>query len=384
MPPYREPDGQECYWSRGNGWVYAALVRTLQTVGKRHKYYKELKADFLTMTRAIAACQRQDGLWNVSMTSTHYAGPELTGTALFLYGLSWGISQGLIKAKTYRPVADRAWQGMERICLHPDGFLGYVQGTGKQPSDGQPVSYTSVPDFEDFGTGCFLLMNCGEKPIFSHNNLVTTVAWKIGNKVNYALEGSIFVGGSVVQWLRDGLGIIRSSAEVESLAASVPDTGGVCFVPALTGLAAPWWDQYARGTLTGISRGTTAAHIARAALEGIAFQTLDIVDAMSRDSGLALRELKVDGGASRNNLLMQFQSDILRAKVIRPAITETTALGAAYLAGIAVGYWSGIDEIRNQWRVDAAFEPTMGASDVATRVEAWHDAVRRTLSNYTK
>lgn len=235
-----------------------------------------------------------------------------------------------------------------------------------------------------YGTGCFLLMNCGEKPIFSHNNLVTTVAWKIGNKVNYALEGSIFVGGSVVQWLRDGLGIIRSSAEVESLAASVPDTGGVCFVPALTGLAAPWWDQYARGTLTGISRGTTAAHIARAALEGIAFQTLDIVDAMSRDSGLALRELKVDGGASRNNLLMQFQSDILRAKVIRPAITETTALGAAYLAGIAVGYWSGIDEIRNQWRVDAAFEPTMGASDVATRVEAWHDAVRRTLSNYTK
>lgn len=157
VPPYREPDGQECYWSRGNGWVYAALVRTLQTVGKRHKYYKELKADFLTMTRAIAACQRQDGLWNVSMTSTHYAGPELTGTALFLYGLSWGISQGLIKAKTYRPVADRAWQGMERICLHPDGFLGYVQGTGKQPSDGQPVSYTSVPDFEDFGTGCFLL-----------------------------------------------------------------------------------------------------------------------------------------------------------------------------------------------------------------------------------
>ena len=141
MPPYREPDGQECYWSRGNGWVYAALVRTLQTVGKRHKYYKELKADFLTMTRAIAACQRQDGLWNVSMTSTHYAGPELTGTALFLYGLSWGISQGLIKAKTYRPVADRAWRGMERICLHPDGFLGYVQGTGKQPSDGQPLRF---------------------------------------------------------------------------------------------------------------------------------------------------------------------------------------------------------------------------------------------------
>ncbi|MBR3911983.1 MAG: glycerol kinase GlpK, partial [Alistipes sp.] len=197
-----------------------------------------------------------------------------------------------------------------------------------------------------YGTGCFLLMNSGEKPIDSKNNLLTTVAWKIGDKVNYALEGSIFVGGSVVQWLRDGLGIIRSSSEVEALAASVPDTAGVYFVPALTGLAAPYWDQYARGSISGISRGTTAAHIARAALEGIAYQTLDIVDAMQRDSGIELCELKVDGGAARNNLLMQFQSDLLSTRVIRPQVTETTALGAAYLAGLAVGYWDSIDDIK--------------------------------------
>lgn len=235
-----------------------------------------------------------------------------------------------------------------------------------------------------YGTGCFLLMNCGEKPIMSKNNLLTTIAWKIGDKVNYALEGSIFVGGSVVQWLRDGLGIIRSSSEIEALASSVPDTGGVYFVPALTGLAAPWWDQYARGTITGISRGTTAAHIARAALEGIAFQTLDITEAMTKDAGLALRGLKVDGGASRNNLLMQFQSDILRTEVIRPAITETTALGAAYLAGLAVGYWSGTDELHRQWRVERQFLPAMPASDVSRRIDEWHNAVKRTLSNYTK
>ena len=207
------------------------------------------------------------------------------------------------------------------------------------------------------GTGCFLLMNSGEKPIDSKNNLLTTVAWKIGDKVNYALEGSIFVGGSVVQWLRDGLGIIRSSSEIEALAASVPDTAGVYFVPALTGLAAPYWDQYARGSISGISRGTTAAHIARAALEGIAYQTLDIVDAMQRDAGIDLRELKVDGGAARNNLLMQFQADVLSTKVIRPKVTETTALGATYLAGLAVGFWGSVDEIRELWQADQVFEP---------------------------
>ncbi len=233
-----------------------------------------------------------------------------------------------------------------------------------------------------YGTGCFLLMNSGEKPIDSKNNLLTTVAWKIGDKVNYALEGSIFVGGSVVQWLRDGLGIIRSSSEVEALAASVPDTGGVYFVPALTGLAAPYWDQYARGSISGISRGTTAAHIARAALEGIAYQTLDIVDAMQRDSGIELCELKVDGGAARNNLLMQFQSDLLATRVIRPQVTETTALGAAYLAGLAVGYWDSIDDIKQQWQAEHVFEPTAEREQIEKAVEGWHDAVHRVLKNY--
>ena len=230
-----------------------------------------------------------------------------------------------------------------------------------------------------YGTGCFLLMNSGEKPIASANNLLTTIAWKVGDKVNYALEGSIFVGGSVVQWLRDGLGIIRSSSEIEELAASVPDTNGVYFVPALTGLAAPYWDQYARGAISGISRGTTAAHIARAALEGIAYQTLDIVGAMQRDSGITLRELKVDGGAARNDLLMQFQSDLLDTRVIRPSVTETTALGAAYLAGLAVGYWDSIDDIKRQWQAERIFEPTTDRAHIAEAVEGWKDAVRRVL-----
>ena len=229
-----------------------------------------------------------------------------------------------------------------------------------------------------YGTGCFLLMNTGEKPIMSKNNLLTTVAWKIGDKVQYALEGSIFVGGSVVQWLRDGLGIIRSSSEIEALAASVPDNGGVYFVPALTGMGAPYWDSSARGLISGITRGTTAAHIARAALEGIAFQTMDIVNAMQNDAGVKLSELKVDGGASRNNLMMQFQADILDTSVIRPKVTETTAMGAAYLAGLAVGFWASIDEIKRQWQVDAQFKPS--GADMASFKAGWADAIGRTIN----
>ena len=231
-----------------------------------------------------------------------------------------------------------------------------------------------------YGTGCFMLMNSGERPIMSSNNLLTTIAWKIGDKVNYALEGSIFVAGSVVQWLRDGLGIIRSSSEVEELAASVPDNGGVYFVPALTGLGAPHWDQYAKGSIYGLSRGTTAAHIARAALEGIAFQTMDIVNAMQKDAGVTLKELKVDGGASRNNLLMQFQADILGTSVIRPIVTETTALGAAYLAGLAVGYWESIDHIKSQWGVEMEFKPEASQESVDQLKAGWADAIGRTLS----
>ena len=231
-----------------------------------------------------------------------------------------------------------------------------------------------------YGTGCFLLMNSGTKPILSSHNLLTTIAWKIGDTVNYALEGSIFVGGSAVQWLRDGLGIIKSSSEIEGLAMTVPDNGGVYFVPALTGLGAPYWDQYAKGTICGLTRGTTAAHIARAALEGIAFETMDIVNAMEKDSGIRLSELKVDGGASRNNLMMQFQADVLGTKVIRPKVTETTAMGACYLAGLATGYWSSLDDIRRQWAADKVFEPLAPAEKVLALKNGWADAIKRTLS----
>ena len=232
-----------------------------------------------------------------------------------------------------------------------------------------------------YGTGCFLLMNSGSTPILSENKLLTTIAWKIGGCVNYALEGSIFVAGSVVQWLRDGLGLIRSSAEVEALADTVPDNGGVYFVPALTGLGAPYWDQYAKGGIHGITRGTKAGHIARAALEGIAFQTMDIVEAMRRDAGVELAGLKVDGGASRNNLLMQFQADILGTTVVRPQVTETTALGAAYLAGLAAGFWSGLEELKSQWKAERSFVPSASESSVAAARAGWRDAVTRTLSD---
>lgn len=231
-----------------------------------------------------------------------------------------------------------------------------------------------------YGTGCFLLMNTGKDAILSKNNLLTTIAWKIGDEVTYALEGSIFVGGSCVQWLRDGLKIIQNSGEVEGLATSVEDNAGVYFVPALTGLGAPYWDPHAKGTITGITRGTTTAHIARAALEGIAFQTMDIVNAMQKDAGIPLGSLKVDGGASRNNYMMQFQADILGTNVVRPTCVETTAKGAAYLAGLAVGFWGSIDEIREQWGIDRTFTPVAPASKVNELKEGWADAVGRALS----
>ena len=231
-----------------------------------------------------------------------------------------------------------------------------------------------------YGTGCFVMLNVGEKPVLSKNNLLTTVAWKIGDKVNYALEGSIYVGGSVVQWIRDGLGFIKSSSEIEELASTVPDSGGVYFVPALTGLAAPYWDPYARGLICGITRGTTRAHIARAALDGIAFQTYDIAQAMAKDMNAPLTELKVDGGASRNNLLMQFQANLLGINVVRPKITETTALGAAYLAGLAVGFWESIDELRQQWQVERTFEPVKDSPEIEEAKKGWADAIQRTLT----
>lgn len=231
-----------------------------------------------------------------------------------------------------------------------------------------------------YGTGCFLLMNCGHKPVFSENRLLTTVAWKIGDRVDYALEGSIFVAGGVVRWLRDGLGIIRESSEIETLAASVPDSGGVYFVPALTGMGAPYWDQNARGVISGLTFGVTAAHIARAALEGIAFQTMDVVSAMERDAGLLISELKVDGGASGNNLMMQFQADILGTEVIRSSLSEVTALGAAYMAGLGVGIWNSVDELRDHWESGRRFSRRVSERRMSEARAAWRAAVKKALS----
>ncbi|KQT22890.1 glycerol kinase [Chryseobacterium sp. Leaf405] len=228
-----------------------------------------------------------------------------------------------------------------------------------------------------YGTGCFLLMNTGKEAVSSKNNLLTTVAWKINGEVNYALEGSVFVGGAAIQWLRDGLKLINSAEEVNTLAQSVEDNGGVYFVPALTGLGAPYWDQYARGTIVGVTRGTTNAHIARATLEGIAFQVYDIVKAMEADAGKKSPELRVDGGASASDILMQIQSDIFGAKITRPKTLETTALGAAYLAGLAVGYWESVDEIQSQWIVDKHFQPQMEEEKVEKMLRTWKKAVQR-------
>ena len=228
-----------------------------------------------------------------------------------------------------------------------------------------------------YGTGCFLLQNIGTTPKRSTQQLVTTVAWRIGGRTEYALEGSVFIGGAVVQWIRDGLGLIRSAAEIEALASTVKDNGGVYLVPAFAGLGAPHWDPYARGTLVGLTRGTSAGHVARAALESIAYQVADLLDAMSSDAGIPLAELRVDGGAASNNMLMQFQADVLGVPVVRPAVTETTALGAAYLAGIAVGYWKSIDDVSGQWKVDRRFEPAMSRGAAATLRGRWTEALGR-------
>ncbi len=228
-----------------------------------------------------------------------------------------------------------------------------------------------------YGTGCFMLMNTADEAVPSQNQLLTTVAWSLGGQRSYALEGSVFVAGAVVQWLRDGLGIIRSSAEVEALAKSVPDSGGVYLVPAFVGLGAPHWDSYARGSISGLTRGSTKAHIARAALESIAFQSAELLDAMQKDSGVTLNELRVDGGGAANDLMMQFQADLLGVPVVRPKIIETTALGAAYLAGLAVGYWTSPDAVASQWQADRVFEPTMDAADREARMAMWRKAVER-------
>lgn len=228
-----------------------------------------------------------------------------------------------------------------------------------------------------YGTGCFMLMHTGSRPVPSRNKLLTTTACPSGSSPEYALEGSVFIAGAVVQWLRDGLGIIKSSADIERLAASVADNGGVYLVPAFAGTGSPHWDPYARGAILGLTRGSAASHIARAALESIAYQTADVLHAMEADSGIRLAEMRVDGGAARNNMLMQFQADLLGVPVVRPKVTETTALGAAYLAGLAVGYWQGSDEIGAQWRADRSFEPGMSRDRVESLLAGWRKAVER-------
>ncbi|MEO8413700.1 MAG: glycerol kinase GlpK [Ginsengibacter sp.] len=230
-----------------------------------------------------------------------------------------------------------------------------------------------------YGTGCFMLMNIGDKPILSKNRLITTIAWKIGDSVQYALEGSIFIGGAVVQWLRDGLGIISSSSEVETKALQVPDNGGVYLVPAFAGLGAPYWNPHARGMMVGLTRGTTNAHIARAALESIALQTMEVLKAMEADAGTTIKELRVDGGATVDDLLMQIQADVLNTVVVRPKITETTAIGAAYLAGLAVGFWKDMEEIQKQWATNRRFEPNAENNPDAL-IKGWHKAVKACIA----
>ena len=228
-----------------------------------------------------------------------------------------------------------------------------------------------------YGTGCFILLNTGPVPVASTHGLVTTIAWRLGAETTYALEGSVFIAGAAIQWLRDGLGLLRNAAESEALARSVPDTGGVYFVPAFVGLGAPHWDMYARGAILGLTRGTTAAHLARAALEAIAYQSRDVLEAMAADAGLAADELRVDGGAAANDLLCQFQADILPAAVLRPRVIETTALGAAYLAGLGAGVWRTLDEVGRRWAVERRFEPAMPAAVRAERYAGWRRAVAR-------
>ena len=228
-----------------------------------------------------------------------------------------------------------------------------------------------------YGTGCFMLMNTGSQPVVSKNKLLSTVGWQLDTGTTYCLEGSVFMGGATIQWLRDGLQIIDSAAEAQALAESVPDSCDVYLVPAFTGLGAPHWDPYARGAMLGLTRGTTRAHIARAALEAIALQSADVFTAMSQDAGFNLNELRADGGASANNLLMQMQADFSGVPVVRPKVLETTALGAAYLAGLAVGFWSGVDEIASQWQIDRRFEPNISPDERAAKLARWHKALAR-------
>lgn len=264
------------------------------------------------------------------------------------------------------------------LTSHPVPIAG-IAGDQQAALFGQQCTQPGMVK-NTYGTGCFMLMNTGEKPVASTNQLLTTIAWQVNGVTHYALEGSVFIAGAVVQWLRDGLKIIRTSAEIETLAGQVSSADGVYVVPAFAGLGAPYWNQHARGTIVGITRGTTSAHIARAAVESIAYQTMDVLKAMEADSGISIKELRVDGGATVNNMLMQFQADLLQTAVVRPTTVETTALGAAYLAGLAVGFWSSVSEIQSIWEKDRVFSPEMSLANRDALAAGWAKAVGAAMS----
>jgi len=306
-----------------------------------------------TMLCNIATCEWDDELLAIMEVPKSML-PEICSSSE-VYGHTT-IIDGVIEIPIAGIAGDQQSALFGQMCIHP----GMVKNT--------------------YGTGCFMLMNTGEERITSKNNLLTTVAWRINGVTNYALEGSVFVAGAVVQWLRDGLGIIKSSDEIEALAMKVNSTDGVYIVPAFAGLGAPYWNQHARGTITGLTRGSNASHIARASIESIAYQTMDVLSAMNADSNIKIKELRVDGGATINDLLMQFQANVLDTNVVRPVITETTALGAAYLAGLAVGFWTDMEEIQKQWKVERIFEPNMTTETRNRLKEGWKRAIDASIS----
>jgi len=322
-------------------------------------------------------------IWNLTKGAVHVT-DESNASRTLLFNINTGAWDDELLAIIGVPASmlPRVTKSSEVVGeIHPE-FLGKALPIAGNAGDQQAATYGNACLKEGmakntYGTGCFMLMNTGKAPRPSNNNLLTTMAWATPSGRYFALEGSVFIAGAVVQWLRDGLGIIQSAPDVEQLALSVPDNGGVFLVPAFAGLGAPHWDQYARGAMVGITRGATKAHIARAALESIALQTLDIMDCMQKDAGIKLDTLRADGGATRNNLLMQFQADVLGVPVERPMVTETTALGAAYLAGLAVGFWKSEEEIAAMWQLDRRFEPNMAQSDRDKLLHDWQRAVAR-------
>ncbi|MDY0258524.1 MAG: glycerol kinase GlpK [Desulfovibrio sp.] len=322
-------------------------------------------------------------VWNLSKRGAHVTDPSnASRTLLFnIHTRQWDDELLAIMGVPRAMLPEIVPSSSITAWTHPE-FFGHAVPIAGIAGDQQAAAYGNGCMKEGmakntYGTGCFLLLNTGERPPTSQNNLLATVAWQTDRGCSYALEGSVFVAGAAVQWLRDGLGLIKDSSELEGLATTVPDNGGVYMVPAFVGMGAPYWDQYARGTIVGLTRGTTRGHIARAAIEAIALQTLDIIDAMKKDTGISLTTLRVDGGASRNNMLMQFQADLTGVVVERPTITETTALGAAYLAGLAVEFWESEEALAHKWKLDRRFTPTMAQDKKEKMLHQWHRAVAR-------